>query len=131
MELGDFDVAYIREIETGLELIHATLAAMGRGIYIVRKGEKMNRNYTFEDYSLEGDNIDVCYRWSWQGDSDAIHVVFPQSYLEIDWVPVETARVEKEKAENAAKLAEAEEKKRLELEERERAVYERLKAKFD
>jgi len=136
----------IREAEQATEQVEDKLNKMARKIYSMREQQSLSSQYGFERYRLfdyhspyhEGEEgpdwgvgtpvVSVYFYWSRVEDS--ITVTFPQSYLGIDWHPIEEQRLKQIteiKLEEQAREKYARDKAQ---EERDRKEFERLRKKF-
>lgn len=141
--LSDIDNA-----ENAVKTIRVKLQAIGRELYKMREGERLEPHYHFQSYSRlnfsgpeysseEGPDwgvgtpiFSLCYLWSYNCGGDVCYVTFPQSWLEQDWRALEQSRLDKDRAGKAERdRIEADERARN-VEAAERRTFERLKAKF-
>lgn len=136
----------IKDAERAMHNIRTELKQIGREIYKMRKGRKLEQHFAFERYvrtnfpgteypGYEGPDwgIDTpvfSLRYWWEEGEELIAVTFPQSWLENDWQSLEAERLKIERAAKAEREQDQKKPPRTQ-EERERATYERLKAKFE
>lgn len=127
-------VQYIRDIELGKAAIDEMLLKFGREVFKLRKGEDMESPYYYESYQLHsyaaGDVLELQYYWS-RAD-DYITVAFPASYIEDPhWQVRERINIEQAKRAREQQEAEAEEARLARKEEKDRKLFEELKARFE
>lgn len=140
-------IAEIVAAEIATQTVKAKLKAIGREICKMREGEELLSAYEYEGYSRSvygdpryghqegpdwglGTRI-ISIRFYWPRGGDTLCITIPESWLEADWRALESDRLQDLRLQEAE--AEKSEVLRLEKEQddNERAIYERLRAKFE
>ena len=141
LSLADIDAA-----GNAVKEVTASLDAIGRAIYKLRNGKDLGSEYDFSSYSrieFEGCYFDqVGPEWAvgmpifsleyyWSRPAAFIIVTFPQSWLEKDWETLEKGRIAAEKFLKVEQEKAEAKQRAIKIEESERKIFERLKAKFE
>lgn len=142
----------ITDTERSALAVKLGLFAIAREIAGIRSGMPLGKIWAYDSYNRrnydgrysdeqeggmtcpEGTPIViVTLQQSYSGGGDYMYVLFPQSYLEpgVDWLALEQARVDAENADKEEQERIEELRRAGEIEEAERATFERLKKKFE
>ena len=136
----------IIEAEDAIDRANATIAAMGREIYLIRNGSSLESQYYFDSYSRQkfsgpdycgeegpdwgvGTRI-ISARYYWARAGNTVYVTFPECWVDLDWRELTKEEVAREKAEQDRLEAIEREDRKKACEENERRTYERLRAKY-
>jgi hypothetical protein len=137
---NELPLARLMVNESEQRCIAQALSTIGKEVYELRAGGPMQRQYSYDGYERdtvadfesyldwpEGTPvIRIRYYWSHNGGGESQTVVFPETYLDTDWRPIEEAlNVTRAAKKEAARAAENERNAA-----RDRETYERLKSQF-
>lgn len=97
-----------REVErtriAEVEEIRAAISTTARKVYRIREGEELIPEYLFDNYIVTNrqrihKEPHVFAKFYWRGNPDQgdVSIVFPLSYLEEDWEPIEQALKDEER----------------------------------
>jgi hypothetical protein len=142
ISIADIDAA-----EGAIKNVRVKLGELGRAIYQLREGERLDAAYAFDGYTRQnyagshfydqegpdwglGTPI-LSLRFYWSRAEDKRVVTLPLRYLECDWRAEETARLHAEREAAEAASREAEQIAAEQRETSERRQYEALRAKFE
>lgn len=137
----------ILDAETATRKVRAALDAIGRELYKMREGDVLGPQFGFDSYqrmTYQGDHCSgqdgpdwgvgtdiLSISFYWPRASDQVYVTLPRAWIDADWRALEQARLDEVRERNEAQAKIDRERFEHEQDQRDRATYEELKAKFE